>query len=270
MVRRFRIPRVLEFYGATEGNVSILNFDGKVGAVGRIPKYIRRRFNVRLVKFDVETEEPMRGPNGLGLEARPGEVGEALGQIGSEARMAYAGYADKTASSAKILRDVFAKGDAWFRTGDLLRQDEDGYFYFVDRIGDTFRWKGENVATTEVAGRLGEAPGVLEANVYGVHVPDAEGRAGMAALVVDENFNPAALTTFVEEALPPYAQPVFLRLQPQIETTGTFKQRKGELVAEGFDPTKTKAKLYVKLPTKGYVKLTPSLYAKIVGGEVRL
>jgi fatty-acyl-CoA synthase len=270
MVHRFRIPRILEFYGATEGNVSILNFDGKVGAVGRIPKYVRKRFNVRLVKFDVETEEPVRGANGLGVEARPGEIGEALGQIGAEARMAYAGYADKAASNSKILTNVFAKGDAWFRTGDLLRQDDEGYFYFVDRIGDTFRWKGENVATTEVAGRLGEAPGVLEANVYGVGVPDAEGRAGMAALVVEGTFDPAALSKFVEEHLPAYAQPVFLRIQPQIETTGTFKQRKGDLVADGFDPSKTKAKLYVKLPGKGYVKLTPSIYAKVVSGEVRI
>ena len=270
MVQRFRIPSILEFYGATEGNVSILNFDGKLGAVGRIPKYIRSRFNVRLARFDVETDQPMRGPDGLCIECRPGEIGEALGKIGSEARMAYAGYADKAASSAKVLTDVFAKGDAWFRTGDLLRQDEEGYFYFIDRIGDTFRWKGENVATTEVAGQLGEAPGVLEANVYGVSVPGAEGRAGMAALVVDESFDPVALSKFVEEHLPQYAQPVFLRLQPQIETTGTFKQRKGDLVADGFDPARTRAKLYVRMPGKGYVKLTPGVYKKILEGEVRL
>jgi fatty-acyl-CoA synthase len=270
MVARFRIPRVLEFYGATEGNVSIINFDGKMGAVGRIPKYVRKRFNVRLVKFDVETEEPMRGPTGLCVETRPGEVGEALGKIGAEARMAYAGYADKAASNSKILTNVFEKGDAWFRTGDLLKQDSEGYFYFVDRIGDTFRWKGENVATTEVAGRLDEAPGVLEANVYGVHVPEADGRAGMAALVVDETFDPAQLSAFVEENLAPYAQPVFLRLQTQIDTTGTFKHRKADLVADGFDPSKTKSKLYVKLPNKGYVKLTPGVFKKIEAGEIRL
>jgi len=270
MVGRFRIPRVLEFYGATEGNVSILNFDGKLGAVGRIPSYVRSRFNVRLARFDVETEQPMRGSDGLCIECKPGEIGEALGKIGAEARMAYAGYADKAASSAKILRDVFAKGDAWFRTGDLMRQDSEGYFYFVDRIGDTFRWKGENVATTEVAGRLSEAPGVLEANVYGVQVPGAEGRAGMAAMVVDDGFDVAAFARFVEENLPGYAQPIFLRLQQQIETTGTFKQRKADLVADGFDPAKTRAKLYVKLPDKGYVKVTPSVYAKIQEGTVRL
>jgi fatty-acyl-CoA synthase len=270
MVQRFRLPRILEFYGATEGNVSIVNFDGKLGAVGRIPGYVRKRFNVRLVRFDVETDAPMRGANGLCIECRPGEVGEALGRIGSEARMAYSGYADKAASNSKILRDVFTKGDAWFRTGDLLKQDDEGYFYFVDRVGDTFRWKGENVSTTEVAGQLDEAPGVLETNVYGVPVPGADGRAGMAALVVDESFDPVALTAYVEENLPSYAQPLFLRIQPQIETTGTFKHRKSDLVADGFDPSRSKAKLYVKMPAKGYVKLTPSVHAKILAEELRL
>ena len=270
MVARFRVPRILEFYGATEGNVSIVNFDGKLGAVGRIPAYIRKRFNVRLVKFDVEAEAPVRAANGLCLECRVGEAGEALGEIGSEARMDYAGYLDKQASSAKVMRDVFKKGDAWFRTGDLLRQDEEGYFYFVDRIGDTYRWKGENVSTTEVAGRLDEAPGVLEANVYGVHAPDADGRAGMAALVVDDGFDLAAFGKYVDETLPAYAQPVFLRLQNQIETTGTFKHRKIDLADEGFDPAKTKAKLFVKVAGKGYAKLTPTVHAKIMAGEMRL
>ena len=270
MVARFRVPRILEFYGATEGNVSIVNFDGKLGAVGRIPAYIRKRFNVRLVKFDVEAEAPVRAANGLCLECRVGEAGEALGEIGSEARMDYAGYLDKQASSAKVMRDVFKKGDAWFRTGDLLRQDEEGYFYFVDRIGDTYRWKGENVSTTEVAGRLDEAPGVLEANVYGVHAPDADGRAGMAALVVDDGFDLVAFGKYVDETLPAYAQPVFLRLQNQIETTGTFKHRKIDLADEGFDPAKTKAKLFVKVAGKGYAKLTPTVHAKIMAGEMRL
>jgi fatty-acyl-CoA synthase len=269
LVSRFRIPRILEFYGATEGNISILNFDGKVGAVGRIPKYVRGRFNVRLVKFDLESQEPVRGSDGFFVECRPGEAGEALGEIGAHARMAYAGYADKAASGSKVLHNVFRKGDAWFRTGDLMKQDHDGYFYFVDRIGDTFRWKGENVSTTEVAGRLDAAPGVLEANVYGVPVPDAEGRAGMAALVVDESFDPAAFAKFVEADLPAYAQPLFLRLQPRIDTTGTFKHRKAGLVEDGFDPSRSKDKLFVKTPGKGYVKLTPSVHKKILEGEFR-
>ena len=148
---RFAIGDILEFYGSTEGNVSMFNFDAHPGAIGRVPNYLRKRFSVRLVRFDVESEQPVRGENGLCIEAEPNEVGEAIGLIGGDARSEFAGYADKAASERKVLRDVFEQGDAWFRTGDLMRKDEDGYFYFVDRIGDTFRWKGENVSTTEVA-----------------------------------------------------------------------------------------------------------------------
>src|SRR3990167_1907596 len=189
MRTRFRIPEILEFYGSTEGNVSLFNFDGKVGAIGRAPKWLRNKFSVRLVQFDVETEEPVRGMNGLCIECGPGQVGECIGQIGGDARTAYTGYVDKVASEKKILHDVFERGDAWFRTGDLMRMDADGYFYFVDRIGDTFPWKGENVSPHEVAERLAAVPGVAEANVYGVTVEGADGRAGMAGLVVESGFD---------------------------------------------------------------------------------
>jgi fatty-acyl-CoA synthase len=166
MRRRFRIPAILEFYGSTEGNVSMFNFDGREGAVGRVPKWLRKRFNVRLVQYDFDTGEPVRGAGGLCVEAGVGQVGECVGEIGGDdARAEYAGYVDKEASAKKVLRNVFAQGDSWFATGDLMRQDADGYFYFVDRIGDTFRWKGENVSTTEVAERLQAAPGVKEASV---------------------------------------------------------------------------------------------------------
>jgi len=266
---RFAVPRVLEFYGSTEGNVSMFNFDGKLGAVGRAPRYLRPLFNVRLVKFDVEAEAPVRGRDGRCLEAEAGEAGECVGQIKGDARTAYVGYADRQASQKKVLHDVFRRGDSWFLTGDLLRQDLEGYFYFVDRVGDTFRWKGENVATSEVAGVLAGAPGVREANVYGVKVSDLDGRAGMAGLVVGEGFDPAAFHQFVGERLPAYAQPVFVRLLPQIAVTGTFKYRKLDLVAEGFDPAKVRDPLYVRGP-KSYQKLTRPLYAKILSGEARL
>ncbi|MEI9903751.1 MAG: AMP-binding protein [Asticcacaulis sp.] len=151
--KRFNIPDIIEFYGSTEGNVSLFNLDGQPGAIGRVPKILRDRFNVRLVRFDVESEMPDRKPDGLCYECKPGEIGEAIGQIAHDARHAYSGYADKAASQKKILNDVFKKGDAWFRTGDLMKQDKAGYLYFVDRIGDTFRWKGENVSTSEV-GRI--------------------------------------------------------------------------------------------------------------------
>jgi fatty-acyl-CoA synthase len=270
MKSRFAIPEVLEFYGATEGNVSMFNFDGRVGAIGRAPRYLRSHFNIRLIRFDVENEEPIRGADGLCQEPRPGEVGECVGQISDSAREAYTGYADKAASAKKVLRDVFRRGDAFFATGDLMRQDRDGYFYFVDRIGDTFRWKGENVSTSEVAERLAVVPGVKEATVYGVQVGDQDGRAGMAGLVVGPEFDLEKLRAEVEASLPGYAQPLFVRILPEIETTGTFKYRKYELVADGFNPAQVKGAVYYKHPTKGYVKLTRPTYNKIVSGEMRL
>ena len=186
-------------------------------------------------------------------------------------RSSYAGYADKTASEKKVLRDVFKKGDRWFRTGDLMRQDEDGYFYFVDRIGDTFRWKGENVSTSEVAECLAHVPGVEEVNVYGVPVGRLDGKAGMASLVVGEGFEIDRLAEFVDRQLPAYARPVFVRLQPQIETTGTFKYRKMDLVADGFDPARVKDPIYFRDPTKGaYVKVTKANHAKLVAGGYKI
>jgi fatty-acyl-CoA synthase len=271
MKLRFRIPEILEFYGSTEGNVSMFNFDGKVGAIGRVPKWLRDRFNVRLVQFDVEAEQPVRGLDGFCIEAGAGQVGECIGKIGGDdARSEYTGYVDKAASDKKVLRDVFTRGDAWFRTGDLMKTDGDGYFYFVDRIGDTFRWKGENVSTSEVAERLQAIPGVVEANVYGVEVPGADGRAGMAGLVVSPEFDIAAFGEHVARELPSYAQPVFVRILPAIETTGTFKHRKIDLVADGFDPVRIRSPLFMKGSDKGYQKLTKAGFAKIEAGGVKL
>ena len=270
MKTRFRIPEILEFYGATEGNVSMFNFDGKVGAIGRAPKWLKKRFNFRLVQFDVDKEEEVRGPSGLCIEAGPGQIGECIGKIGHDARSEFTGYVDKAASDKKILRDVFEKGDAWFRTGDLMRTDGDGYYYFVDRIGDTFRWKGENVSTGEVAGQLQTIAGVAEANVYGVAIEGADGRAGMAGLVVRPEFDIKVFEEAVLRELPSYAQPVFVRILPAIETTGTFKYRKIDLVADGFDPAGIKGAVYYKDPNKGYVKLTKPGHAKILAGGVKL
>ncbi len=272
MVERFAIPEVLEFYGATEGNVSMFNFDNTVGAIGRIPKWLKKRVNARIVQFDIESEQPIRGMNGLCIECGPGQVGECIGKIDAgDARTSFTGYADKAATEKKVLHDVFEKGDAWFRTGDLMRQDADGYIYFVDRIGDTFRWKGENVSTAEVAEQLAQADGVLEANVYGVPVPGQDGKAGMAALTVDETFDVGTLYERVEANMPAYAQPLFLRLQRQIETTGTFKYRKVDLVEDGFDPSRTKDPIYFKSPLKkAYVKLTKATYGKLLEGGLKL
>lgn len=267
---RFRIPRIIEFYGATEGNVSMVNFDGKVGAIGRIPGYMRRIIQTRLVQFDIDVEQPIRDAKGLCVECKPGESGEAIGKI-DEQRGRFEGYSKGTDTEKKILRDVFEKGDAWFRTGDLLKRDAQNYFYFIDRIGDTFRWKGENVATSEVAEAISIFPGIKEANVYGVKVPGTDGRAGMAALVTASPPDLIKFKAHLEKNLAAYARPIFLRMQGEIEITGTFKHRKVELVKEGYDPRAVKEPLYFLDPVDGqYVALTPELYDRIVAGEIRL
>lgn len=271
---RFNVPWIIEFYGSTEGNVSLINFDGQEGAIGRVPPYLAHRFNTRIVKFDHETETPVRDESGRCVLAEVGEAGEAIGEIrANDARYQFAGYAgSKEATEKKILRDVFVEGDCWFRTGDLLRQDRFGYFSFIDRVGDTFRWKSENVSTNEVAAALGAAPGVALANVYGVGVPGYDGRAGMAALTVEDGFDAAALHAAVADALPHYARPVFLRLHADdgaAHTTGTFKLKKVDLVREGFDPARVTDALYVD-DGETYRPLDAVTFDAIVSGARRL
>lgn len=272
--RRFKIPRVLEFYGATEGNIALMNFDGTMGAIGRIPSWAKRRFNVELIRFDVETQKPVRGSDGFCIRCKFGEPGEAIGKITDDPRQPtgrFDGYAKKEETEKKVLRDVFEKGDAWFRSGDLLKQDKHGYFYFVDRTGDTFRWKGENVSTAEVAQAVSIYPGVKEANVYGVTVPGADGRAGMVALVTDKGFSLDGLRAHLEKELPDYARPLFVRMQPEMEVTGTFKQRKVELVEQGFDPAKVDDPIYFNSSAdKKFVKLDQALYDQITSGGLRI
>jgi fatty-acyl-CoA synthase len=187
--------------------------------------------------------------------------------------MEYDGYTDRDATERKLARDVFAPGDAWFRTGDLLRQDADGYYYFVDRIGDTFRWKGENVATQEVADVLNGAPGVTETNVYGVAVPGEDGRACMAAVVLapGARFDGAAFHAHAARHLPAYAMPAFVRLVGEMDVTGTLKQRKVALAAEGYDAAVVTDPLLVRDAAGGtYVPLTPDVRAEIVAGRRRV
>jgi fatty-acyl-CoA synthase len=272
--KRFRIPHILEFYAATEGNVSMFNFEGRPGAVGRIPWFMAHRFPTKLVKFDIETEQPVRDPRGLCIACAPNEIGEAVGKILKDPKRPgarFEGYASQAETEKKILRDVFAKGDAWFRTGDLMRQDEHGFFYFVDRIGDTFRWKGENVATSEVAETITVFPGVKQANAYGVSVAGKDGRAGMAALVVAPDLDLTALRAYLAAHLPEYARPLFLRLLPELDVTATFKQKKFDLVREGFDPTRIADPLYFNDPeTRAFVRLDKTLYDRIQSGQVRV
>ena len=274
--RRFRIPHILEFYGATEGNVNIFNFEGKPGAVGRIPWFVANRFPTAVVRFDVERQQPVRDANGFCMRCAPDEPGEVIGKIVNEASKPgnrFEGYAAAGENDKKILHDVFKKGDAWFRTGDLMRKDKYGYFYFVDRIGDTFRWKGENVSTSEVAETINTFPGVKDANVYGVQIPGREGRAGMVSIVCDKDkmCDLAGLRTHLNAHLPEYARPLFVRVQNDIEVTSTFKQKKVDLVREGFDPAAINDPIYFNDPqSRAFVRLDPVLYQRIAGGQVRL
>ena len=271
---RFKIPHILEFYGATEGNVNMFNFEGKPGAVGRIPWFLAHRFPNAVVRFDVETQQPVRNAQGFCERCAPNEPGEVIGKIINDASKPgnrFEGYASKQQNENKVLRNVFKTGDAWFRTGDLMRRDENGYFYFVDRVGDTFRWKGENVSTNEVAEAINSFPGILDTNVYGVQIAGREGRAGMAAFVCSGLCDLAALHAHLCAHLPDYARPLFLRLQEEIEVTGTFKQRKVDLVKEGFDPAVIADPIYFNDPqSRSFVRLDPALYERIEKGQVQL
>jgi fatty-acyl-CoA synthase len=272
--KRFRIPHVLEFYAATEGNVAMFNFDRKPGAVGRIPWFVAHKFPTAIVRFDIEKEQLIRDAQGFCIRCEPNEVGEVIGKIlkdASKPSTRFEGYASQAETEKKILRDVFETGDAWFRTGDLMKKDEAGYFYFVDRVGDTYRWKGENVATSEVSEAITTFPSISEANVYGVSIPGREGRAGMAAVVIDGNLDLAALRAHIIGRLPDYARPLFLRIKGEIDVTATFKQKKVDLVRQGFDPTATADPIYFNDPaSQAFVRLDKALYDRLQAGEVRL
>jgi fatty-acyl-CoA synthase len=271
---RFKIPRILEYYASTEGNFSLYNCEGHPGAIGKIPSFLAHRLPVALLRFDVDRGEPLRNGAGFCERCGPNEVGEAVGLIpgaGKELAGRFEGYADAEASARKVLRNVFKDGDAWYRTGDLMRRDDRGFYYFVDRVGETYRWKGENVSTAEVLTALTAARGVLDGVVYGVTVPGADGRAGTAALIVDAEFDLAAFRAEVARRLPVYARPVFLRLLQTIESTGTFKPRKQDLVQSGFDPARIEDPLYFDDPrTQAYVPLDAALFAAISAGTVRI
>jgi fatty-acyl-CoA synthase len=272
--RRFQIPQILEFYAATEGNFSLYNCEGRVGAIGKIPSFLKHRLSMALVKFDFETGEPVRNDEGFCIRCSINEAGEAIGEIledGTSAAGRFEGYADKDATEKKTLRNVFANGDAWFRTGDLMRKDESGFFYFVDRIGDTFRWKGENVSTNEVAATVCAFPGVVEAVVYGVKVAGTEGRAGMVAAVVREDFDLSAFRQHLVECLPDYARPLFLRVLAKIEATETFKQKKQDLLRDSYDPNATTDLIYFNDSVQqSFVKVDAELFVTIQSRKVRL
>jgi len=270
---RFAIPRIVEFYAATEGNFSLYNLEGERGALGRVPGFLAHRFPLAIVAFDDGAQAPARDEMGRCIRCPPGTAGEAIARLGhgGESGGRFEGYTCKAETDKKVLRDVFAPGDAWVRSGDLMRQDERGFFRFVDRIGDTFRWKGENVATTEVAAALTSYPGVEEACVYGVQVPGADGRAGMATLVVGEAFEIDGLAAHLEARLASYARPLFVRIAASLAATETFKPQKTALTREGFDPFQvTDPLFFLDIRAGSYAGLDAAAYADLVEGRVRL
>ncbi|XP_053741468.1 hsFATP2a_ACSVL_like domain-containing protein [Synchiropus splendidus] len=269
---RFGNIKMNELYGATEGNIGFINYTSKVGAVGRVNPVHKFFFPFTLIKFDIEKEEPIRDAQGLCIQAAKGEVGLLVGKVTK--RSPFSGYAgNKQQTEKKRLHDVTKKGDLFFNTGDLFRVDPDNFVYFIDRVGDTFRWKGENVATSEVEDILTLARCVLEANVYGVKVDGYEGRAGMAAITLKEGEEFDGSDTYgqVVTFLPAYARPRFIRIKQSLEMTGTFKMKKVLLVQEGFNPALITDPLFFLDPVKKtYVPLTEDIYNTISSGAVKL
>ncbi|XP_033109634.1 very long-chain acyl-CoA synthetase-like [Anneissia japonica] len=262
---RFNIQHIGEIWGATEGNTMFLNIDGKIGTVGRYTPLMKLLTgSIQILRYDVDGVEPIRDKNGRCIPVCPGEMGLMVTQIIPK-KSEFEGYTGEAATQKKIIRNVFKDGDMYFNSGDLIKIDKEGYIYFMDRLGDTFRWKGENVATTEVADVLDEFPGIVEANVYGVKVPGQDGRAGMAALTLHDNVDVLdfkKLYAHVTSKLPSYACPKFLRIMTNMEITGTFKHKKGELVKDGFDPNKVFDPMYrIDTASKSYVPLNKSNYS---------
>ena len=264
---RFGVQEVLELYASSEGNVgfsNIFNFDNTVG-FSPTPYAI--------VEFDKEKNELVRDKKGHCKKVKTGEVGLLIGKITS--RSPFDGYTDPEKNKSVILKDVFTKGDSYFNTGDLVRDIGFRHAQFVDRLGDTFRWKGENVSTTEVENMVCEYHKIAEAVVYGVEIPNTNGRAGMAAitLVDGEELNEADLSAMVnvfKKCLPSYAIPVFLRVQAKVETTGTFKYQKNKLKEGAFNPAKTSERLLVLLPgATAYCDVNAEIFNNIQNYQYR-
>uniref|UniRef100_A0A493SVI7 long-chain-fatty-acid--CoA ligase n=1 Tax=Anas platyrhynchos platyrhynchos TaxID=8840 RepID=A0A493SVI7_ANAPP len=271
-LERFGAIRIVETYGLTEGNVTLFNYTGTPGAVGR-SSFIYKLFSpFEIVRYDVAEGAPVRDKAGRCIRVGTGETGLLIAPV--TPRTPFLGYAgSQELSEQKLLRGVFAEGDTYFSTGDLVEQDAAQFVRFRDRTGDTYRWKGENVATTEVAEVLAAHEALQEVTVYGVSVPGHEGRAGMAALVLRPGcrLDGAGLYQHVAELLPPYAQPRFLRLQERLEMTATFKQQKVRLAQEGFDPARVPDPLFLlDEAARAYVPLGPALWEDIVAGRRRL
>jgi fatty-acyl-CoA synthase len=262
--QRFGIERIYEFYGASESNIAFINAFGVSQTAGFTP------MSFAIVEFDNEAETPLRDAKGRMRRVTKNGVGLLISEVTK--KRPFDGYTDPAAGEKKLLRDVFKQGDCWFNTGDLVRDQGLRHIQFVDRVGDTFRWKGENVATGEVEGVLAREAVIEHGAVYGVSVAGCDGRAGMAALTLKHGarLDGAALARSLCQSLPAYAVPLFLRIKQRQDTTGTFKYRKVELKQEGFDPSKVDEPLYVLVDRgRGYVPLTREIYAQIESGTLR-
>ncbi|CAH1365871.1 unnamed protein product [Tenebrio molitor] len=272
-VSKFHIPEVYEFYGATEGNSNLINIDSKVGAVGFVPRYAGAIYPVTLIKCNEMTGVPIRGSDGFCKRCQPGEPGVFIGIVNPKKTVNdFSGYADKKATEKKLIDNVFRKGDLYFNSGDILVQDELGYYYFKDRTGDTFRWKGENVATSEIEAVISNVTNLNDAVVYGVEIPGTEGRAGMVALVDNtKTLDLDKLCKGLKDNLPSYAVPLFVRVMDSVPMTGTFKLKKTDLQQEGFDIEKVKDRLFLyDAKNVTYVELTHNKYNDIMTGKIRL
>ncbi|XP_053118383.1 long-chain fatty acid transport protein 2-like isoform X2 [Hemicordylus capensis] len=271
-LHRFGLIQIYEFYGATEGNIGFINYIGKIGAVGRTNFLFKKVAQFELIQYDIDQDEPIRNEKGYCIPVAPGETGLLVCRITENSP--FSGYAgDRQKSEKKILRDVLKKGDYYFNSGDLLMQDHEGFLYFRDRVGDTFRWKGENVATTEVEATLSTLEFIQEINVYGVPVPGHEGKIGMAALCLKKGlpFNGGKLYTHAKNYLPSYAIPRFVRIREALEITGTFKQCKSQLVKEGFDLAAVSDPLFfLEDSEKSYIPMTQQIYNSIAEMKMKL
>jgi citronellyl-CoA synthetase len=263
---RFAVNHICELYAASDGNIgftNILNFDNTIGF---------SLMSWELVAYDHDSGAPIRQTNGLMRKVAKGEQGLLLAKIDDKAPLD--GYTDPQKTARVVLHDVFAKGDRYFNTGDLLRNIGFGHAQFVDRLGDTYRWKGENVSTTEVENILLQHPLISEAVAYGVEIRNTNGRAGMAAITPSESLATldfSELLAFARQQMPAYAVPLFLRVKVKMETTGTFKYQKTRLKDEAFDPGRTgDDPIFAWLPgTQTYVQVTQQLLSDIHGGKYR-
>lgn len=259
--KRFGIKRVVEFYGASEGNTAFVNIFNIPGSTGINP------MPLAYVEYDPETGDPVRDDRGRVRRVPSGQPGLLLSPVNRLSP--FDGYTDPAASEKKLVRNAFKDGDVWFNTGDVMSPQGMGHAAFADRIGDTFRWKGENVATTDVEAPLTADPGVEEATVFGVEVPGTDGRAGMAAVKLREGatFDGRALATRLYEALPSYSVPLFIRIVKSLETTTTFKSRKVDLRAQAYGADVTDPLYVLAGPDEGYVPYYDGYPAEVAAGR---